>query len=164
MPWCVSDAMAECRPGSTSAGSQIPLRLTPPSVMVCREILVSCSPGRCRFSSFLSPGTSLTWPDASCLIDLSPAFSHRSVISLSGRREGRCHVPDDDYPVDAIAVTEGDRRWCPLFGAAAGRRGSHTRPQACDDAPSRSPSSPNARARRRFLIELSQATFRRQVI
>ena len=31
----------------------------------------------CRFSSFLSSGASLTWPDASCLIDLSPAFSHR---------------------------------------------------------------------------------------
>ena len=28
----------------------------------------------CRFSSFLSPRTSLTWPDASCHSDLSPAF------------------------------------------------------------------------------------------
>jgi hypothetical protein len=53
----------------------------------------------CRFSSFLSSGTSLTWPDASCLIDLSPAFFHRSVIFLNCRAcDDRCDLSADDQP------------------------------------------------------------------
>ena len=37
----------------------------------------------CRFLSGLSLDAALTWPDASCLIDLSLGFSHPSVISLN---------------------------------------------------------------------------------
>jgi integrase len=40
---------------------------------------------RCRFSSFLSPGTSLTWVPVRLLTGLSAMFSHRSVIFLSDR-------------------------------------------------------------------------------
>jgi len=39
----------------------------------------------CRFSSFLSPGTSLTWAPVRLLTGLSAEFSHRSVIFLSDR-------------------------------------------------------------------------------
>ena len=50
----------------------------------------------CRFSTFLSPSTGLTWPDASCLIDLSSGFSHRSVISLNCWSDDRCDLSLDD--------------------------------------------------------------------
>ena len=39
----------------------------------------------CRSSSFLSLGTSLSWPDARRLIDLAPTFLTRSVMFFGGR-------------------------------------------------------------------------------
>jgi hypothetical protein len=60
----------------------------------------------CRFPTFLSPGTALTSPDASCLMDLSSGFSHRSVISLNCWSDDRCDLSPDDQPGDAIVVTQ----------------------------------------------------------
>lgn len=54
-------------------------------------------------------GTALTWPDASCLMDLSSGFSRRSVISLNCRGDDRCELSPDDQPGDGLVVTQGVR-------------------------------------------------------
>ena len=59
---------------------------TPPWRVTTRSRRNPRSQRACRFSSLLSPGTAPTWDAAGCLIDLPPAFPHRSVIFLSARR------------------------------------------------------------------------------
>ncbi len=53
----------------------------------------------CRFSSFLSLSTALTWPDESLLIELSPAFSSPicHLPQLLGCDDS-CHLSADDQP------------------------------------------------------------------
>jgi len=61
---------------------------------------------QCRFSSHLSPGTSLTWATVRLLTGLSAEFSHQSVLFLSdpARRAGELPC---GWPLGAnLAVTQ----------------------------------------------------------
>jgi hypothetical protein len=86
----------------------------------------------CRFSSFLSPGTSLTCACARVLTDLSTDFSHRSVIFFAACAAGavRCLTPG--YIRKSVTVTPSSRWRAASARPTDGRLGAHgqkARPQ-----------------------------------